>query len=108
MSLEFSEITLALVITTESDYYNARNLANHILKMELSKCISFCQIDSIYWWEGALEESQEVELTIKTDKRSLNRLLIALKNKHTYKLPQIICLNGSTSKEYKKWLTQAI
>ena len=81
-------------------------MANHILKMELSKCVSLIKIDSIYWWEGSLEEAQEVQITIKTKPELLDHLIGTLKEKHTYEIPQIICLRASLSAEYKEWLTQ--
>ena len=104
MSLDFVDNCLAIVITTESNYTNARLLASYILEMKLSKCVSFCKIDSIYFWEGTLQESQEVQLTIKTIPELLDQLIIAIKNKHTYELPQIISLGASSSKEYNEWL----
>ena len=107
MSLDLYDDSLALVITTESDYNNARDLANHILKMKLSKCVSLSRIDSIYWWEGSLEKAQEVQITIKTKPELLDNLITTLKKKHTYEIPQIICLRASLSAEYKEWLTQA-
>ena len=64
MSLDLYDDSLALVITTESDYDNARNLSNHILRMELSKCVSLSKIESIYWWEGSFQESQEVQYVL--------------------------------------------
>ena len=106
MSLDLYNDSLALVITTESDYDNARNLANHILKMQLSKCVSLSRIDSIYWWEGSFEEAQEVQITIKTKPELLEYLIVTLKKKHTYEIPQIIYLSASSSAEYKEWLTQ--
>ena len=106
MSLDLYDDSLALVITTESDYYNAQYLANYILKMQLSKCVSLSRIDSIYWWEGSLEEAQEVQITIKTKPELLEHLIVNLKKQHTYEIPQIICLRASSSAEYNKWLTQ--
>ena len=106
MPLDLFDDSLALVITTESDYNNAQNLANHILKMQLSKCVSLSRIDSIYWWEGSLEKAQEVQITIKTKPELLDHLIRTLKKKHTYEVPQIICLRASSSAEYNKWLTQ--
>ena len=106
MPLDLFDDSLVLVITTESDYNNAQNLANHILKMQLSKCVSLRRIDSIYWWEGSLEEAQEVQITIKTKPELLEHLIVNLKKKHTYEIPQIICLRASSSAEYKEWLTQ--
>ena len=108
MPLDLSDDCLSLVITRDSDYNNDRNLANHILKMKLSKCVSLSRIDSIYWWEGSLEEAQEVQITIKTKLELLEHLIITLKKKHTYEIPQIICLRASSSAEYKEWLTQPI
>ncbi len=104
MLLDLIDNNLALVITTESNYKNARDLANYILKMKLSKCVSLKNVDSIYWWEGCLEEAKEVELTIKTKLENLDQLILALRNKHTYKIPQIICLKASSSKEFNQWL----
>ena len=106
MPLELIDDSLALVITTESDYNNARDLATHILKMELSKCISLSKIDSIYLWEGSFEEAQEIQITIKTKPELLDNLIVILKNKHTYEIPQIICLSASSSEKYQEWLTQ--
>ncbi len=106
MTLDLIDENLVLVITTESDYNNAQNLANQILKMELAKCISLNNIESIYWWEGSIESSKEVQITIKTKPELLNHLIATLKNKHTYELPQIICLSASSSKEYMEWITQ--
>ena len=107
MTMGSYEDTLGVVITTESDYNNARNLADHVLKLELSKCVSISKIESIYRWEGNIEEAHEYQLTIKTSLELLDHLIIALKKKHTYKLPQIICLRGSSSEEYKEWIEQA-
>ena len=106
MSLDLYDDSLALVITTESDYSNARNLANHILKMQLSKCVSLSRIDSIYWWEGSLEKAQKIQITIKTKPELLENLIVTLKEKHTYEIPQIICLRASSSAEYNKSLKQ--
>ncbi len=106
MHLNLIDDNLALVITTESDYNNARDLATHILKMELSKCVSLSRIESIYWWNGSLEEAKEVQITIKVKPELLDHLIVTLKKEHTYQTPQIICLNASSSKEYNEWLTE--
>ncbi len=108
MPLDFIDDNLALVITTESDCNKARKLANYIIKMKLSKCVSLSNIDSIYHWENNIEEAKEVQLTIKTSLELLDELIKALKNKHSYEIPQIICLRASSSKEYKEWLSQPI
>ena len=104
MTIELLENNLVLVITTESDYNNASNLASFILEMRLAKCISLTQIDSMYWWDGELQDSKEVQLTIKTKLEFMDQLLVVLKKKHTYQLPEVICISASSSKKYNEWL----
>jgi len=106
MSSGFIDSDLLIIKTSESSFKNAKKLANEILNMRLAACISFCKIDSIYWWEEELEENSEVQLTIKTRLDLLNDIYIAIKNLHSYKLPEFIFFRASTSKEYNCWMEE--
>ncbi len=108
MSSVFKDSDLSIVKTSESNFENAKNLANAILSMKLAACVSFSEINSIYWWEGKLEESSEVELTIKTNLDLLSEVLKTIKDIHSYKLPEIICLKASANSEYNQWIKEVI
>ena len=95
-----------IVKTTESNFKNANNLAKNILAKKLAACVSFLNINSIYFWEDRLEESSEVQLVIKTRKDLLDEMFKVIKDLHSYKVPEFIFINASASNEYSKWIKE--
>lgn len=97
-----------LVVTTEKDIAKAKSMARSLLNKKFAACISFKEVRSIYWWENSLEESNEVQLQIKTSKDKFNLLLKEVKSLHSYDLPEIISWSASCDKEYANWLNQSL
>ena len=94
---------IALVITTECNYENAEKLAEILVTKKLAKCVSFSEINSIYCWNNQIIKEKEIQLNIKVESKLVDKLYCALKEIHSYKLPQFICLKASASDEYYKW-----
>ena len=92
------------MITTESNKKNAKNLSKLLIKKKMAACVSMKSIHSVYEWKGSIEESKEVELVIKSKPKLKNDLIIFLKKKTTYDIPQIISKKFNSEKEYSKWL----
>ena len=61
MNSNYLESGLLLVMTTESNFSNAKKLANKILSMKLASCINFTRCESMYWWEDELKEDFEIQ-----------------------------------------------
>ncbi len=99
---------LSLVITTESNYDNAKKLARSLISKKLASCISFVQINSVYYWSNEIIEESEVQVNIKVSSSLVEKLFDALKEIHSYQLPQFICLNASVSEEYFQWCSKNI
>ena len=64
-----------LLITTESNKKVAKKIAKLLLTKKLAACVSLKNIYSIYEWEGKIEESSEVEITIKSTPELKNPLI---------------------------------
>ena len=79
-----------LVITTISNENTAKKIANLLIKKKLAACVSLKNIISIYKWEDDVEETKEVEMTIKSKLELKDDLIIFLKEMTTYEVPQII------------------
>ena len=47
---------LVLVITTESNYFNAKKLARMLVNKRLAACVSYEQIESVYYWNNEIIE----------------------------------------------------
>ena len=62
------------VITTEKDKNNAYKIANLLLGDKLIPCVSFKDIESHFWWEGEINQLQEVQLIIKCKQENINKV----------------------------------
>jgi len=80
-----------LVMTTLPDAGTAREIAAALVASRLAACVSVqpaCL--SVYRWEGAIEQSQEVPLMIKTTSDRYPALEAELRRRHPYALPEIV------------------
>ena len=99
-----------LVLTTASSQEEARKLANALLERRLAACVNILpKIDSIYRWKEKVEESQEFLLLIKTAEPAIAKLRDAIKELHSYELPECIVLPIETGSEaYLKWIDESV
>tara|TARA_Y100001968_G_scaffold113443_1_gene102850 strand:- start:16 stop:360 length:345 start_codon:yes stop_codon:yes gene_type:complete len=104
MITSLSENEVVIVCTTERDFEKAKNLSNLLLQNHLAACVNMKDITSSFWWEGELEDSQEIELCIKTNKMNLEAILKLIKENHSYENPELLFWIASTSKRYYQWV----
>src|SRR3990167_3153421 len=80
-----------LVLTNLPDTSSAHALARHLLEQRLAACVNIqTGVQSVYWWQGAIEEASEVSLMIKTSMPRYPELEAAIKALHPYQVPEII------------------
>ena len=94
---------LVIVLTTEQDLKSAHNLLNELLIRKHASCVSLKQIESHYWWNGNIDSTSEVELSIKTTLNKLNDLKKTINEIHTYKVPQLLLWRVDTTSSYYEW-----
>ena len=99
---------ILILITGEPNKKNAKNLAKLLVKKKLAACVSLKPIESVYEWKGKIEVIKEVELVIKSKPQLKNDLLIFLKRKTTYEVPQIISKIFNSEKKFIKWLNKSL
>ena len=103
---DLEEFTIA--ITAEADSLKAADLARKLLKQKLVACISIHKVDSYYWWEDELVNSQEFQLTMKTTSDHINKLQAVVFQLHSYDTPEWIQLPFSPSASYGKWINSVL
>lgn len=84
---------MLLVLTNLPDGETARAIARHLVSARLAACINIlapCQ--SVYRWDGRIEEAEEVPMLIKTNSECYAALEVAIREKHPYELPEIIAV----------------
>ena len=97
-----------LLITTVPNQLLANKIAKELIESELAACISIKQIQSIYKWQGDIEENKEFEITIKSLPKNLNKLTSILKSRITYEVPQLIYKIFDSENSYFQWIKESI
>ena len=97
-----------ILTTTESNEKIAKNIAQLLLKEQLAACVSIKHIYSIYKWEDGIEDTQEVEITIKSKPELKDDLIVFLQKVTSYDVPQILYKKFNTESKYYDWLTKTI
>ena len=104
MILSDLEQEIYLIITTEADKKNASKLANLLLREKLIPCVTLKNIESYFWWEGNINQSNEVQLMIKCKKENVNNICNKIAEWHSYEIPEIIYFGVSANKNYHHWV----
>ncbi|THF64056.1 divalent-cation tolerance protein CutA [Pseudothauera nasutitermitis] len=82
-----------LVMTSAPNADSARQIARALVDARLAACVNIlspCQ--SIYRWQGAVEEAAEVPLAIKTTAAHYTAVEAAIRLAHPYELPEIVAV----------------
>ena len=95
-----------IVLTNLPDQASARALAETLVSARLAACVNqLAPCQSIYRWQGAVTETQEVPLLIKTTQCCLPALQQALHAAHPYELPEIIAVPITSGlPDYLAWV----
>ncbi len=99
-----------VILITASSKKEAQRIARALLEDKLAACINIIdKIDSLFWWQGKIDESKEVLLIIKTKKALISKLIKKVKSLHSYKVPEIIALPiVAGEKKYLGWLDESL
>ncbi len=98
-----------VVLVTAKDKAEARRIAKRLFQKKLIACVSFIPIESMFVWEGELQEEEEVLLIIKTRTDAFDEVATNVKIAHSYDTPEIIALPVQFgSREYLKWIEHVV
>lgn len=99
-----------IVLCTVPDKNTGQTLARSLLEQKLCACVNIIPaIDSIYLWQGKIEESTESMLFIKTTKDCYKLVEQHIKSLHSYDNPEIIMLEiRDGASDYLTWITNSI
>jgi periplasmic divalent cation tolerance protein len=66
---------------------------------------SFAQLETIYWWQGELNDKTEAQVTLHTRVDHVNEIVERVKSQHPYLVPSVISrpiIGGSDT--YLQWI----
>lgn len=95
-----------LVLCTCPDAESAGRIARALVEERLAACVNRVPgLTSVYRWQGAIQEDDEVLLLIKTRRERFEALRARLVALHPYDVPEVIALDIATGHApYLEWL----
>lgn len=95
-----------VVLTTCGSAEEAAALARRLVELRLAACVSvLAGVRSVYRWKGAIEDSGEWLLLIKSRRDLFERLRAEIRSQHSYEVPEVLALPvGAGSAEYLAWM----
>ena len=101
------EAALALfVYITTPDSACAEGLALMLLERRLAACVNILpSVRSLYWWNNAIDRSDEVVLVAKTEDDRYPALADAVRAAHPYECPCIVALPiAHSTPDFLDWI----
>ena len=82
---------ILLVMTNMPDLPAAQAMASALVHARLAACVNILPgVQSVYRWQGAVEQATEITLLIKTTQRRYPQLQQAIVAAHPYDVPEVI------------------
>jgi periplasmic divalent cation tolerance protein len=98
---------VCLVTTPQTD---ARSIASTVIDKRLAACINIVPlVQSLYWWEGNVEQDDEALLVVKTTRAAISQLDELLRKIHPYDNFELISLDVvAGSHPYLEWIGNSV
>ncbi len=82
-----------IVYITIGSMEEAKQIGEAIVQSKLAACVNIIDnMHSIYFWEGKLQNDQEVVMIAKTTENQVSALIERVKTLHSYDCPCILSL----------------
>jgi periplasmic divalent cation tolerance protein len=106
--MEPADREVACLITTPVD--EARSIARAIIDARLAACVNIVpSIESVYWWDDAVQEGTEALLIVKTTRAAEPSLLELVRDVHPYDVFELVSLDiGSGNARYLEWIRASV
>jgi periplasmic divalent cation tolerance protein len=103
------ETDYVVVLTTLPEDADATALGRALVEERLAACVNvLAPMESMYRWQGAVEQARERQLLIKTSRRRIVPLAARLRALHPYELPEFVVLAiADGSDAYLRWLGES-
>jgi periplasmic divalent cation tolerance protein len=104
-----NETDYVIVMTTLPADADAATFAQALVEARLAACVNLLpEMESIYRWEGQVEQERERQLVIKTSRARIVALWERVRELHPYDVPELIVLpivDGSDA--YLRWVGES-
>lgn len=102
--------TSSVAFVTAPDEKIAKKLAHGLVERKLAACVNIMpNIQSVYMWEGKINEDNEYLMMIKTRTSRLEELTKWVRDNHPYSVAEVITLPIEQGNlPYMKWMAESV
>lgn len=99
-----------VVLISAPGMEEGRRLARTLVEARLAACVNVVPgAESLYWWQGKVEQAQEALLVAKTAKTRVKELVKAVKREHQYQVPEVVALAvKGGNRDYLNWIDESV
>jgi periplasmic divalent cation tolerance protein len=101
---------IRFVYMTAGSLEEAKRIGRELVSAHLAACVNILpQMQSIYDWEGRLQEDAEVVMIAKTTAARTAELIAKVKSLHSYSVPCIVSLAVEDGHPpFLEWVAQSV
>jgi periplasmic divalent cation tolerance protein len=109
-SFMMNQESLRLVLVTFPDLEKARQVGTSLIESQLAACVNLLPaVESIYRWQGQIEQTAEVLAIFKTTAHAIAAFEARLTALHPYEVPEIIVLKPEqVAASYARWVGESV
>lgn len=98
---------MIFIYITAGNIADAKKIAVHLLKKKLIACVNIFPIESMYWWQGEIQENQEFSVIAKTRDSNFEKIDAEIKKVHTYDKPCVVSWKiDKAHKAFEDWVLE--
>ena len=96
------------IVSTYPNKKSILKIANELVKNKTIACVNISKIDSVYYWNGKIQNSLEYIAIFKTVTKNKIKLKNIIEETHPYDVPEIAEIDiTSINKSYLNWLIES-
>ena len=101
---------ITLIMTSVGTEQQAVEISEELIGRRLATCINIVPcLRSIYRWKGKVCEDTEYLLLIKTPEKLFDDVSSAIREYHSYELPEILAMSVTAAEEnFHRWVLQMV
>jgi periplasmic divalent cation tolerance protein len=99
-----------LIYITAKNKAEARKIGSELVESKLAACVNIIDnMNSMYVWEGKMQDDKEVILIAKTTEARVPQLIEKVKTLHSYDCPCIVSIPVSGgNREFLEWIANEV
>lgn len=99
---------IKVVYITNPNKEEAERIATHLLEKNLIACANIFPINSLYWWQGSLKNSEECVVIAKTVESHYELIKKEVELIHSYSTPCVVGFSCSANESFFSFVNNAV